>query len=49
MPLNRREWQNQKETPRNKGPHTTKFQLSAFTSVSPLCANPEGEADGNVV
>lgn len=49
MPLTEREWQTQKETPRNKSPHTIKFQLSAFTSVSPLCANLEGGADDNVL
>lgn len=49
MPLTRREWQNQKETPRNKGPHTIKFQLSTFTSVFSLCANLEGEPDDNMV
>lgn len=32
-----------------KGPYTIKFQLSAFTSVSPLCANLEGGADDNMV
>lgn len=48
MPLTRREWQTQKETSRNKGPHTIKFQLSALNSVSPCCANLGG-ADDNVL
>lgn len=34
---------------RNKGQHTAKFHLSAFTSISPLSGNFKGGADDNMI
>lgn len=34
---------------RNKGDHTMKFQLSAFTSVSTFYENVKGRTDDNMI